>query len=385
MRLLNTQTYELQEFFEGQIPEYVILSHRWTHDEVTYKEFRKGQNKDGAGYRKIMQCCAFARSMVREFVWIDTCCIDKRSSAELSEAINSMWRYYANARECYAYLADVPSLDHGRDAVLRRLRSSDWFNRGWTLQELLAPPAFVFCNRAWEIIGSRDALCAEVSAITGIAEQYLRRFRMSSGEVTTVSVAERMSWASKRQCTRSEDQAYCLLGLFGVNMPLLYGEGGENAFRRLQLETISTSDDESIFAWCGSPSMRSSASSMFASSPSAFAEATNIHQITPNYTGSLYDHEFRLPYAMTNKGLSLQGQAVRVTKNRHTTATVGLYMIFLNCFDATDRRWPVLLQALPGHVQSFKRVHTELSPHQINNMYPRSKREVVGMMQFYVR
>ena len=126
MRLLHTKTYELKEFFEDQIPEYVILSHRWGEDEVSFKEFRKGLKKASTGYMKIMQCCAFARSHARDWVWIDTCCIDKRSSAELSESINSMWSYYSNTRECYAYLVDVPSLAHGMTSVLWRLQQSDW-------------------------------------------------------------------------------------------------------------------------------------------------------------------------------------------------------------------------------------------------------------------
>lgn len=333
MRLLNTKTYDLKEFFEDQIPEYVILSHRWEENEVSYKEFRKGQNKHGPGYKKIIDFCAFARSRIREWVWVDTCCIDKRSSAELSEAINSMWRWYANARECYAYLADVPSLAHGRDSVLGRLRLSGWFTRGWTLQELLAPPNFMFCNRDWEIVGSRDNLSGEVSAVTGIPERYLRRAEANnmSAYLAVVSVAERMSWASTRQCTRAEDRAYCLLGLFGVNMPLLYGEGAESAFRRLQLEILNTSDDESIFAWRGSPSMRSAVSSMLACSPEVFADASNTQRFTPNAAGALYEHEPRLPYAMTNKGLSLQGMAIRVTKSRHAGAITVRGVLCMSC------------------------------------------------------
>jgi len=167
MRLLNTKTYELKDFLEGQVPDYVILSHRWADNEVTSKEFRKGANTDSSGYRKIINFCVFARSRVRDWVWIDTCCIDKSSSAEVSEAVNSVYNWYASSRECYAYLADVPALVHGRERVLTGLRQSDWFTRGWTLQELLAPANVVFLTRDFEIIGSKWTLAHESTYIDG--------------------------------------------------------------------------------------------------------------------------------------------------------------------------------------------------------------------------
>ncbi|EMC94024.1 hypothetical protein BAUCODRAFT_54022, partial [Baudoinia panamericana UAMH 10762] len=245
MRLLNCKTHKLHDFLGDDIPDYVILSHRWTAGEVTYKDFRKNRNVNSLGSVKIMLFCAFARSRVREWVWIDTCCIDKRSSAEVSEAVNSMFTYYQNARECYVYLSDVPPLSHGRKEVMTRFTSSEWFLRGWTLQELLAPSSVVFLTKEWEIIGSRDTLADQISTLTTIPTQVIQDYRTA----TNICVAQKLSWAARRQTTRAEDMAYCLLGLLGVNMALLYGEGGAKAFKRLQLQIIADKDDETIFAF----------------------------------------------------------------------------------------------------------------------------------------
>lgn len=155
MRLINTETLELQEFFGSVIPEYAILSHRWGDNEVGYKDFVKKRITTGAGYRKIVECCAFASSRGLEWIWIDTCCIDKRSSSELSEAINSMYRWYADATECYAYLTDL-DLEDCRSAVpSSALAKSDWFSRGWTLQELIAPSRVIFLDKVWRTFGQK--------------------------------------------------------------------------------------------------------------------------------------------------------------------------------------------------------------------------------------
>ncbi|KAH7364549.1 hypothetical protein BKA65DRAFT_371585, partial [Rhexocercosporidium sp. MPI-PUGE-AT-0058] len=167
-----------------------------------------------------------------EWVWIDSCCIDKTSSAELSEAINSMFRWYREAQVCYAYLSDVPG---GSDWETRQqsnsaFRKSQWFTRGWTLQELLAPEMVVFFDADWEDIGTKNSMQALLSSITGIDN-----FK----DYALACIAKKMSWASNRETTREEDKAYCLMGLFAVNMPPLYGEGMA-AFYRLQIEILKT-------------------------------------------------------------------------------------------------------------------------------------------------
>jgi hypothetical protein len=169
---------------------------------------------------------------------------DKTSNVELTEAINSMFLWYRSAQVCYVYLADVPSGEEPGPKS-SKFRKSRWFTRGWTLQELLAPLSVVFFGDDWAEIGTKASLCDVISDITGVSSQVLST--EYSGEI---SVAQRMSWASKRETTRAEDMAYCLMGLFGVKMQLIYGEG-EFAFIRLQLEILRQSDDHSIFVWTG--------------------------------------------------------------------------------------------------------------------------------------
>lgn len=146
MRLLNTSTLKLEDFFDD-IPNYAILSHRWEHEEVSYHDFQ-ADCIDLAGYSKIVGCCKQPGLDGFDYAWIDSCCIDKSSSAELSEAINSMFLWYSDSQTCYAYLSDVPSFADDHSAENSAFRTSKWFGRGWTLQELLAPEIVVFydCN-----------------------------------------------------------------------------------------------------------------------------------------------------------------------------------------------------------------------------------------------
>ena len=192
---------------------------------------------------KIRRACEVARADGYEYIWIDSCCIDKSSSSELSEAINSMYAWYSAAYVCYAYLADVPAGDNHR----RRgswFRESRWFKRGWTLQELIAPLHLVFLSQDWTDIGSRHALHDLVQEVTSINEEALLHLT----PLDKFSVAERLSWAASRETTRVEDQAYSLLGIFDINMPTLYGEG-DRAFRRLQEEIMQRIPDQSLFVW----------------------------------------------------------------------------------------------------------------------------------------
>ncbi|KAK2021327.1 HET-domain-containing protein, partial [Colletotrichum zoysiae] len=259
MRLLNTATLQLSEFYDGQVPRYAILSHTWADDEVLFHDVG-GPPSAKAGWAKVRGACRLALARDHAWIWIDTCCIDKSSSSELSEAINSMFRWYRDADVCFAYLADVPSSRAAADEEepdsmtperAAALAASRWFTRGWTLQELLAPAALDFYSSDWRRIGSRPALArAAVGPVAGIDPAYLDRDGGGGGalRLAQASVAERMSWASRRRTTRVEDLAYCLLGIFGVNMPLIYGEGAK-AFRRLQEAVIRDTDDQSVFAW----------------------------------------------------------------------------------------------------------------------------------------
>jgi hypothetical protein len=241
MRLLQADDsgkLHLVEHTGRETPPYAILSHTWgaDGDEVTYKDIVGGEGKSKSGYRKLSFCAKQAASDHLELFWVDTCCIDKTSSAELSEAINSMFRWYANASKCYVYLSDV-SVDSakGKDQLPRAtgvssFRRSRWFTRGWTLQELIAPETVEFYSAEGEYLGDRKSLVQEIQTITGVSSEALQGSPLSH-----FSVEERKSWAANRETKREEDAAYCLLGIFGVFMPAIYGEGN-NAFKRLEKE-----------------------------------------------------------------------------------------------------------------------------------------------------
>ena len=271
MRVLNTETLDFREFPDLPDEPYAILSHRWRSTEVTYKEYRKSRDslQHLPGYKKVVDFCRIAQQRGFHYAWVDTCCIDKRSSAELSEAINSMYRWYKESAECYVYLEDYRPWDQSS------LAACEWFKRGWTLQELLAPRHCVFFTADWHVIGHKHFYLSSGCACEGsnsndrnngsskptssdhgphLLEQLVAATKIPGSmltgitEISTASVARRMSWASHRSTTRVEDRAYSLLGIFDINMPLLYGEGAK-AFRRLQEEIIRTDNDPSIFAF----------------------------------------------------------------------------------------------------------------------------------------
>ncbi|KAI0705460.1 hypothetical protein C8Q76DRAFT_860857 [Earliella scabrosa] len=192
---------------------------------------------------KVKRACATVRASGHQYIWIDSCCIDKTSSSELSEAINSMYAWYRDASVCYAFLVDVPR-DGDPSAAHSLFRQSRWFKRGWTLQELIAPRTVVFLSSEWQFLGTKTSLADVISDVTGIDCTILRHQK----DTMNVSVAERMSWAAGRETTRPEDEAYSLLGLFDINIPTLYGEG-RRAFLRLQEEILKRVPDQSILVW----------------------------------------------------------------------------------------------------------------------------------------
>ncbi|KAI1132429.1 HET-domain-containing protein [Nemania abortiva] len=219
MRLLNAHSLRIHEFIGEDVPPYAILSHTWGEEEVSFKDMSKGRATKMKGYKKIVGCCRQARS--------------------------DGFRYVASV--CYAYLEDLigDNMEEIRSNVAALedfLRSSRWFTRGWTLQELISPTSVVFYTSEWTQIGTRNTMRSVIVNITGVNRGALGPYNLHH-----FSVAQKMSWASGRKTTRLEDEAYCLLGLFGVSMPLIYGEG-EKAFRRLQEEIIKQSDDETVFS-----------------------------------------------------------------------------------------------------------------------------------------
>jgi hypothetical protein len=219
-------------------PPYAILSHTWESEEVTFDDVKNGTAETKSGYIKILFCADQAQRDGLQYFWVDTCCIDKTSSAEIQESINRMFQWYRDAVTCYVYLADV-SMTKQRDRNSQvsansweeDFRHSRWFTRGWTLQELLAPATVQFFSREAILLGDKKSLEQQIHDITRIPVNALRGHRLSG-----YSKTQRLAWIEKRNTTREEDKAYCLFGLFDVQIPLLYGEGGARAFRRLNEE-----------------------------------------------------------------------------------------------------------------------------------------------------
>lgn len=226
-------------FLNRDIPEYAILSHTWGPDseEVSFHDLTNGTGQAKTGYEKIRFCANQADRDDLRYFWIDTCCIDKTNSTELGEAINSMFRWYQNAARCYVFLSDVSLPDvQGSQAPPFQLcesafRASRWFTRGWTLQELLAPRSVEFFASDGTRLGDKTTLQRQIHEVTGISISAL------CGEsIEGFNIEERFKWAESRQTTKDEDWAYSLLGIFGVFIPLIYGEGRESAVRRLRKE-----------------------------------------------------------------------------------------------------------------------------------------------------
>ncbi|ERT01165.1 hypothetical protein HMPREF1624_02407 [Sporothrix schenckii ATCC 58251] len=245
MRLIETSTLEMEEFFPPKIPPYSILSHTWGAEEVSLVDFMAVSSASAKtkssrrGFKKIVRAAQLARTLKHKYIWIDTCCIDKSSSADLTESINSMYQWYRDSEVCLAWLDDLPGDRPDRDMAHCR-----WFTRGWTLQELVAPRRLEFYDADWSFRGTRTAHVDRIFKRTNIPQRIL----LGQAHPTGYSLARRMSWAATRETTRIEDTAYCLLGICDINMPLAYGEGAK-AFRRLQEEIVKKNSDLTIFAW----------------------------------------------------------------------------------------------------------------------------------------
>ena len=312
MRFLNTHTFEFEQVPDSELHlednQYAILSHRWgaDKDEVSFEDIQLSKDfSNKKGFKKVEGFCKEASSANCRYGWIDTCCINKGNSTELSEAINSMYQWYQGSKICIAYLEDVPQ---------KQLADSAWFERGWTLQELISPKAVTFFDNGWKTIGTKIELIADLSRKTRIPEGILSH----ATKLSTCSIAQRMSWAANRVTTREEDRAYSLMGLFDVNMPMIYGER-EKAFLRLQQCIIQKSKDESIFAWVMEfPGNTKTFSGLFAPSPLAYASCSEIVQTQGSHG-----------FSESNGELSM-----RLRLFPHSSET---YCAVLNC---TDRAYP---------------------------------------------
>lgn len=324
MRLLNVKLMELEEYFGEAIPRYAILSHCWSDSEVTFQDINGPLWEEKRGALKIKSSSEQAKKDDLEYLWIDTCCIDKTSSAELSEAINSMFAWYENAVVCYVHLEELSVAHCLPSENLRELErdveKSRWFTRGWTLQELVAPITVRFFDGCWNEVGNKVTLLDLLSRVTTIPKDVLA----DPSALHSCSVAKKMSWAAKRATTRVEDTAYCLLGIFNVNMPLLYGEG-KKAFIRLQEEILKETADHSLLAWkldvsttnrFGGPDFVG----VLAQSPRNFIRSANVIPF--------FGHDSRdQPCMMTSRGLRMDVQLVSPKKIGDREIRIAL----LNC------------------------------------------------------
>ncbi|KAI0636009.1 HET-domain-containing protein [Trametes polyzona] len=345
MRLLDTHTGMFVWINDPSQVRYAILSHTWSPDgEQSYQDLLKIQEAhsessqestppsvldDPAVSYKIRGACVAARKDGYTLIWIDSCCIDKSSSAELSEAINSMFEWYRLASVCYAYLADVEDADEDFLAEGSQFACSRWHTRGWTLQELIAPRVVVFLTQRWHAFGTKTTLALALERITAIDREVL------TGEVAleAISVARRMSWAAERKTTRIEDEAYALMGVFGVSLPTIYGEG-RRAFLRLQEEILRTIPDQSILAWrchlTRTSTLPGGGWGLLARAPADFAHAADIAPISDADFASrlgLGDADASLlpglHYALTPHGLRTRFYAAHARHVEGLAAFVG--------------------------------------------------------------
>jgi hypothetical protein len=392
MRLIDVDTLELRSFTDNDIPPYAILSHTWGQDEISHQELvwinrikaytrsfdgsslsssaaslssqdeqsslmlasmemlLRGNWNPGSstgsmteedfltrpGYSKIVNAAREVQALKLKWIWIDTCCIDKSSSAELQEAINSMYRWYWKAEVCLVYLSDVarPTLAQPRSAsdfAREAFKSCRWTKRGWTLQELLAPATCRFYLQDLWYIGEKVEFLEELADATGIPIPVLEEPQL----VQEVSVAQRMSWAWGRETTRLEDIGYCLLGLFDIQMPLLYGEG-EKAFIRLQEEILRTIDDYSLFAWGATTSDKSTYRGLLARSPAEFRRCGDVERESGLST---------FPISSTPIGLRVQLEFLPDSddKSRH--------LALIRSCNSMSQRLAIQLKCLDGDMQ----------------------------------
>lgn len=345
MRLIDTTSMQMRWFEDP--PEYAILSHTWGCEEVTLYDFEHKLNTHTAGYRKIEKLCELARERDLPYAWIDTCCIDKTNLVELTESILSMFAWYCWAETCFVFLEDLPATNDRTEAPsVAELEKCRWLTRGWTLQELLAPTEVIFYDQEFQEVCERDSFATQIGTITGIPESVLRQTKL----VHEVCIAQRMSWVSQRLTTRPEDIAYCMLGIFGIDMSLFYGEGRRAAFIRLQEQIVARHDDESIFAWQSGLSSDSQAARSPLPSPPVDRERTTGEEKSDQRLGILaedpeaFSHggsirrlytlqgSARPPYAFSNRGLEISIHS-RLDPWRGTSA-----ILMLDCYNVESNK-----------------------------------------------
>ena len=286
-----------------------------------------------------------------------------------------MFKWYADAAICYAYLEDVSILRH-HDSAHPPFEQSRWFTRGWTLQELIAPSALMFFDKDWKEIGSRNSLATTISQRTGIdlalfSDKHLSIPGQRRMQLSDYTIAQRMSWASARQTERIEDEAYCLFGLFDINMPLLYGEG-RMAFVRLQEEILRRSSDLSLFAWnrmvrMGEELPHDKLTGFLADSPDCFRNSGDV--IVPPQK-----IQFNVePYGITNRGIQIKLPIVADVAPNSTSTEWGLQVDtswLFNEFERSQQHAAVLNCVYSGSPQSLITIPVKLQENATEDSYP---------------
>ncbi|KAI9573358.1 hypothetical protein HD554DRAFT_861763 [Boletus coccyginus] len=378
MRLLNSRSKQLELLHHRTPRGYAIVSHRWGHEseEVLFTDIgdQERTRSKGRGYLKIQGSCAQAVQDNLDYVWLDTCCIDKSSSTELDEAINSMYKWYRDSEVCYAHLHDVSDPT--------KFTESDWFSRGWTLQELIAPKCVKFYTKDWTLIGTRDSeeLIDRIAERTGISPEILRS-RKIPREVT---ISQKMVWAAERETTKVEDKAYSLLGILEVHMNTTYGIEDE-AFQDLQLKIIAKYADQTLFAWRSShtitqpedvemddtdtapdpapdpapdsvedePSAPSpNTTGLLASSPSQFVKSYEISEddFRKNYVDGIRGHYYRSHFSFSNNLVHIIAPIKRVEGK--------IWKAVLRCsFDRDQIQRPLVIYLEEIQPSKYYRIH----------------------------
>ncbi|KAL4078956.1 hypothetical protein V8B97DRAFT_1097792 [Scleroderma yunnanense] len=277
----------LKHFYGTELDgiQYAVLSHCFCateEQELRFNEIRDlsidaaGKLEKHVGYQKIVWGCNKAHTDGIEWLWAAPCCVSWENSTDLSKAVNSMYRWYANSVHCYAYLHDVYKHTLPPKDIPWTLAESKWFSCCWTLQVLIATRNIRFVNCHWVEIGTKTNLVSRLATLTNIPQGILSHGLPPRQHPLRPSVAQIMSWSAKRHANRVEEHAYSLIGLFEVHMTVQYGEK-ENAFQRLQEAIIKEYNDHTIFAWFGNERR----GSVLADKPSCFEDSSDIIRLDP--------------------------------------------------------------------------------------------------------
>jgi hypothetical protein len=360
MRLIHTEKCEVHDFLDAlSIPRYAAISYSWEADEVRHGNLRETSlASEKPSLQELKEFCLQAGNLSLEWLWVDTVCVNRSSSAELSEAINSTFKWFRQSEACIVYLSDVDYVDDSQEQE-KRIRQSRWMRRSWTLQELIASQNIHFYAANWMRIGTKESLLPLLSEVTQVDKAVLE----NADHLSHYSIGRIMSWAANREAPRVEDIAYSLLGLFGVSMPILYGEG-HTAFTRLQEKIFQRTDDATLFAWQSSNSNHMYRG-LFAQSPYEFAHFATRSKWTPlrihgdvyfSHGGVTIESDFRV-MAGAEQDLVLILWDGRLSNDRPCFG-----IVFHDCDGRFVRSAPQLILSHPGLPKRARkiRIHCEV-------------------------